>query len=70
MEAQQGYNLNMKWYLLILSMTITIDVYEIYSHPCPCVLESIPYYKPVYIMPDGHRQFTVSFTNKADLHDK
>ena len=55
MEAQQGCNLNMKWYLLMLSRTITIDVCEIYSHPCPCVLESISCYKSVYIMSDGHR---------------
>ena len=55
MEAQQGCNLNMKWYLLMLSRTITIDVCEIYSYPCPCVLESISCYKSVYIMSDGHR---------------
>ena len=55
MEAQQGCNLIMKWYLLMLSRTITIDVCEIYSHPCPCVLESISCYKSVYIMSDGHR---------------
>ena len=55
MEAQQGYNSNMKWYLLMLSRTIAIDVCEIYSHPCPCVLESISCYKSVYIMSDGHR---------------
>ena len=55
MEAQQGYNLNMKWYLFMLSRTIAIDVCEIYSHPCPCVLESISCYKSVYIMSDGHR---------------
>ena len=55
MEAQQGYNLNMKWYLLMLSRTIAIDVCEIYSHPCPYVLESISCYKSVYTMSDGHR---------------